>query len=657
MRIGGARGLLLQFVLLFACDDVLARGASPYLPLDMSPEFERKIERVLLLGDRPVMRRPIPAAVVLDALPQACKRDRALCEEVRSYLDSYMHKAGVTHFRASVAATDTEGETPLSNEHGLEADNAWEVRALAYFQPSDYLVLSAGGIAREEDAIATDSMISLGFDFAQLDLGYRDHWLSPLNDSSSIVSTEAPTMPSATLSNYRPLTPLGITYEVFLAEMSRQEAIQVPGGTTSGHPCLAGLQAGIAPADGYAFAVTRLTQYGGGARGSCDEGFFDALFTADNEADVEGESVENSNRVASITSSVLFQGNVPFGVHVEYAGEDNAYAGNYRLGATNFSLGMDFPRLWRHFDLTVEVSEWQNDWYVHFLYPDGLTNDGHVIGHWFGDYRQQGDAIGGSSQMLRAGWSSPSGQYWQVTYRTLANDPDWRPPGAAVVNYERAQILSLDLAATWLGRAVHAGFDIGQDVFGDSFARLEASLDFAERRIVPRAAEESDSSTSDNEFFIEAGTNYSSVTGILGVDIPNESTDWEPDFHLGVGARRRVSERSDFGVRLEVDRVQGEQLLSVRALDYRFRWTRRLALSGFFGVGRYEVGLPAYGYYWGAGVQYRDVLPGWDVGVDLRHHEKLGRDKVLPDDPPSTPDRTRLFFDVDGATLYVSRRW
>jgi hypothetical protein len=118
-----------------------------------------------------------------------------------------------------------------------------------------------------------------------------------------------------------------------------------------------------------------------------------------------------------------------------------------------------------------------------------------------------------------------------------------------------------------------------------------------------------------------------------------------------------VSERSDFGVRLEVDRVQGEQLLSVRALDYRFRWTRRLALSGFFGVGRYEVGLPAYGYYWGAGVQYRDVLPGWDVGVDLRHHEKLGRDKVLPDDPPSTPDRTRLFFDVDGATLYVSRRW
>ena len=124
-----------------------------------------------------------------------------------------------------------------------------------------------------------------------------------------------------------------------------------------------------------------------------------------------------------------------------------------------------------------------------------------------------------------------------------------------------------------------------------------------------------------------------------------------------VGARRRVSERSDFGVRLESDRVQGQQLLSIRALDYRFRWTRRLALNGFFGVGRYDDGLPAYGYYWGAGIQYRDVLPMWDIGLDWRHHEKLGRDKVLPDDPPSTPDRTRLFFDVDGATLYISRRW
>ena len=329
---GYARGFL-SCVCLLCCTDVLARGASPYLPLNMSPDLERKIERVMLLGDKPVLRRPIAAATVLDALPQACRRDKALCEEVRSYLNRYMRKAGVTHFRTAVAATDTESTAPLPNEHGQEIDSSWAVRAQAYYQLSDYLALSAGGIATGDDAIATDSMISFGADFAQLDVGYRDHWLSPLNDSSTTISTEAPTMLSATLSNYSPLTPLGITYEVFLAEMSRQEGIVVPGGTTSGNPCLAGLHAGVQPADGYAFAVTRITQYGGGARGSCDADFFDALFEPSNTT----AEAENSNRVAAITSSILFQGTIPFGVHLEYAGDDNAYAGNYRLGATNFS--------------------------------------------------------------------------------------------------------------------------------------------------------------------------------------------------------------------------------------------------------------------------------------------------------------------------------
>jgi hypothetical protein len=59
------------------------------------------------------------------------------------------------------------------------------------------------------------------------------------------------------------------------------------------------------------------------------------------------------------------------------------------------------------------------------------------------------------------------------------------------------------------------------------------------------------------------------------------------------------------------------------------------------------------------GVQYTDVLPKWDIGIDARHHEKLGRDKTLPvpPDPPSTPERTRMFFDMDGLTLSVSRRF
>jgi hypothetical protein len=463
-------------------------------------------------------------------------------------------------------------------------------------------------------------------------------------------------MPSITLSNYEPITAIGFNYEIFAAKMSHQDNIVYYGGTTSGNPYLAGIQVGIEPVSGYAIAINRVMQYGGGARGggSASE-FFDALFHNSNQPDVAGQSEEFGNQVASLTSSILFPAAIPFAVHAEYAGEDNAYSGPYLLGATNFSLGIDFPLLWKSFDFSFEVSEWQNDWYVHHLYPEGLTNDGHVIGHWFGDQRYPGDAIGGNSQSLRFGWRLASGDYLQATYRTMSLDTAWRTSGDPLPTYERLQTLGINWSTVWKGHSVNMELSGGQDVFGDSFARIAASVDLAHDRT--KSGDLSSGSDADDsvDVFVDAGGNYSKVVQILGVGITNTVTG--SDMHLGVGARRSVSTHNDVGVRMELDEVDGHQLLSLRALDYRFRFSRHIAVGAFFGAGRYDVGLPAYGYYFGLGMQYMNVISKWDIGFDLRHYEKLGRDIALPTDPPSTPDRTRLFFDVNGMALYVSRRW
>ena len=85
------------FLLAMLATTVHARGVSPYLPVDISPEIERKIERVLILADQPSLRRPIAAATVLDALPRACERDAALCEDVRRYLASLTRTAGISY--------------------------------------------------------------------------------------------------------------------------------------------------------------------------------------------------------------------------------------------------------------------------------------------------------------------------------------------------------------------------------------------------------------------------------------------------------------------------------------------------------------------------------------------------------------------------------
>ena len=37
-----------------------ASGTSPYLPLNLSPEIEREVERVLVLGGRAILKRPVP---------------------------------------------------------------------------------------------------------------------------------------------------------------------------------------------------------------------------------------------------------------------------------------------------------------------------------------------------------------------------------------------------------------------------------------------------------------------------------------------------------------------------------------------------------------------------------------------------------------------
>src|SRR5271168_3022990 len=79
----------------------LAGGVSGYLPLNLEPEMERQIERVLILADEPILKRPFSVALVELALPEACKRDKSLCERVRRYLQRYSRDYAVTEASAT----------------------------------------------------------------------------------------------------------------------------------------------------------------------------------------------------------------------------------------------------------------------------------------------------------------------------------------------------------------------------------------------------------------------------------------------------------------------------------------------------------------------------------------------------------------------------
>ena len=652
----GMRFIRLVHALLLASlpSAALSSGVSPYLPIHLAPEIERDIERVLILGDRAVTTRPIAAATVLDALPAACEIDEPLCRRVRRYLDRYTERLGIGEASASAAVSD--GAVPLPNARGMTSDSAWAVSAHGYWQPNPYALLTLGGVVYEGGSSASGSVLSIGFERAQLDIGYREHWFSPFAHSAMLISTQAKTLPSITLSNYAPITGLGLRYEVFLAEMEYSERIRIGDGFTAGKPRLSGLHLSIEPAPGWSLAANRLMQFGGGERGGRSfRDFLDALWNP-RDYDTRGFGTaekEFGNQLAAWTSRFIFPGPVPFSAYLEYAGEDRSYEGNARLGNAALSIGISFPRLWRNFDLTYEASEWQNGWYVHGIYRDGLTDDGHVLGHWGGDMRHFGNGVGAQSHLLRLGWEPQFGGLMQFRLRTIRNE-SYASDGPT--EYDRAYDLTISYSRPLYGMTVGGEVMVGSDVFGDSYGRLAGFVrvgdDWAgsgDRDVYaprPKGA----------ELFVDAGVNAHRVRVIVDEFEPRIHRDTEFAAHVGIGARRSVSKRGDLGVRLELDQVNDEVLLAVRALDYRYRIGNSFALSGFLGAARYDLATPAYGYYGGLGFQWRGILPRFDLNLDLRYADKVARDKLLPSDPP-TITRNDIFYDISSASLYLSYRW
>ena len=654
-----------------------ADGLSGYLPLNLEPEVERQVERVLILADEPILKRPFPVALVRAALPEACKRDAPLCKRVERYLERYEQSYALTH--ASVTGALHGGaDVVLENQHGLTNDSSWEASAQGYVQPSDYLLVSAGGIGYAGRTVPTGSMLSFGNSWAQLDVGWRDHWLSPMTDTGSmLMSTEAPTMLSATLSNWEPMTRLGIQYEFFLGRLTQTgsdvgrslagDNIVYDSVSSRGDPHYLGMQLSIEPFPGWSLGVNRALEYGGGS-GLPDS----ASFLLRDFFEPSGLSQMQGNQQASYVSRFIFPGRTPFAVYFQYAGEDNSDGGSYLLGNAALSAGIDFPRLWRHFDLTYEISEWQNIWYVHNIFLDGMTSYGLVLGNWGADQRNFGDGVGARAQMLRIGWEPPFGGYLELRAHSLVNQTYY---GGDIRQYFVGEPLpypyfhyydvGLTYSHPWKDLTVGGQVLVGRDVYGQSFTRLSGFLRYGG----PQHSQE-DTSGDDgeqtsygalpgqrsSELFVDAGVNVNRVREDLATNLPITYTPTGYGPHFGLGARRAVSDNNDLGVRLELDEIQGHSLIGVRAVDWRYRFDT-VAFGLFAGVDRYNLATPAYSLYGGAGLQFRDFfgpwLPHWDLGLDFRYGQNIARDHVLPTDP--TGGRPDSFYKIESGVLYLSR--
>ena len=415
-----------------------ARGVSPYLPMQMAPEIEREIERLVSLAGMPILKKPYFAADIQEALRRACRTSESVCNHVRFYLERYQNDAGFTHAGVAGASGD-ETNKFVPNQRGMQVESRYNASAQAYWQPGANLLLTGSAVAYEGEIIPT-ALISLGYDVAQLDIGWREYWWSPFRDSATMISSNARPSPSIALSNYRPLTFLNIRYETFFAVLEETDGILYQGQRSPGQPRLFGLHLDFEPLPGFSLGLNRVMQFGGDGRSSSLSSLVNAFFNpsgGDNTGGGSSTDDEAGNQLASITSRFDYSGKFPFSVYMEYAGEDTSSSENFRLGNASLSVGIFLPKVAQNVDLTYEFSEFQNAWYVNNIYANGYTNDGSVIGHWVGNERVFGDAVGTQTNTVILNWEFAAGNLLHATYRTV-NNADY-----SSVNYVRGHELLL----------------------------------------------------------------------------------------------------------------------------------------------------------------------------------------------------------------------
>lgn len=447
------------------------QGLSPYLPLQLSPEIEWQVERLLVLADEPVLTRPIRAVTVMRALDKGCTPDPVLCQRVRRYLDRYMDGFAITHASAELALTK-ESEVVVANGRGASEDSNYNVSISGYWQPSPYFIANAGALAYEGDIQPEGSYVSAGIYAMRLDVGYRPHWLSPMQEGAMLWSTQAPTIPSVTLSNDVPLTSWGFNYEMFLGQLSHSDRIKWQDGYTSGKPSVIGMHLSLRPLEWFAFGVNRTMQFGGGARGGKSpsdvlKAFFDPS-GEDNSIDgYLSQDDEFGNQIASFNARITLPEPLPMALYAEYAGEDTSELKFYKLGNAAFLVGVHLPRLPWNLDLRYEFNDWQNSWYVHHIYQDGFTNDDHVVGHWSGDLMGDGRGTGGSAHSLRVNHAAGDATLISIAVHSFQPDEYSR-------DFERGTALSLAVSQGLSWAMVGSEIRWGQDATGDDFGGLSA---------------------------------------------------------------------------------------------------------------------------------------------------------------------------------------
>ncbi len=460
---------------------VYSKGVSPYLPIELSPIVENEVERLAVVAGIPNLTKPYSLATIFHYMEKIRENHPGLYSRLNASLKPYAKRFSLTHAKIGVGVS--EDVHPIPNQRGSTTDSHISGSFRGQWQMAKWFGLYVGGNVHEYESDKLDSInqlsgssISLGTSWAQLDIGYKDIWLSPFQGSAQLLSTQAETLPSISLSNNLPIEFLNTrwNYHGFLAQTSRQLVQHADQQfSDDDKPLLAGLHISFQPIPWWTLGATRVFQFGGGERdvslGTIARAFYDPR-GSDNDASIEEES---GNQIASVSSRMYFDGEMPFAFSLELAGEDTSNNKDYQLGNTALTAGLYFPYfISDELSFTFEYSDWQNAWYNNNVYAEGYTNEGFVMGHWaMQTQRENGTTTEGTSYYTKLQWQRSNDHIITTTLRASEHVP------TSQAAYEEGWEAQIDYVFPWRKRIVTVGVHAGKDNFGNDFNLVNFSME------------------------------------------------------------------------------------------------------------------------------------------------------------------------------------
>lgn len=460
---------------------VSANGVSAYLPLKQSPQLEQLVEKLLVVGDNAhVMTKPYKTSEVLKVLKSIEHSYPQLYQKLFNELALYKQTDAVTYAKATVA----HGNEPKSipNQRGQKVDTYLKLEAGAFANFGNHFGVSISGIANEDDLLPTQSFIYFGNSYAQVDIGYRERWYSPMNDSAIILSTNAKTLPSIGVSNVEPITDFDIRYDLFYMKMKTDPAINSGkeiGKTVPGKPHLAGVHLSFSPFENLTLSANRLLQFGGGDRSVGISDFAEAFILPGNndnvnaeELDEFGPNYEVGDQLASVSfdyKTIWFD--MPFNFYGDVGLEDTL--GGTRNNSYNF--GLFLPYFNEKHSLRIENNRWQTEWYWSKLYSQGNTIDKQSVGHWGSEQRYFQHYPSAESQSVNWFWQLSTTQNIDTTFRRIETEMDSNNKiGSADAPYSIG--FELETRYTQQLNEGYWGLEFytGKTVFDDNFIKLGA---------------------------------------------------------------------------------------------------------------------------------------------------------------------------------------